>query len=195
MKKQQKVVKAVEEYEKLQSREIHPNGEFDKAGRWYPSESESQDCCSEIRSPSRAYPYSYMVHCRTLAHVCSRVGADIEKAKEIVNAKNKELKEVELKQITKVFKIVAIVGKSYRSVYDNSPWKLGERRNSRKWYVYLNIETAKERMESDNFPSDSKNIDMPKAILECNGYGKVKPTGHGWGKHYCLNVRPIRKVA
>lgn len=51
----------------LQARVWHPSGDFDNAGRWYPTN--YCDCCESIRSPSRAYPYSLMVHCRTVAHV------------------------------------------------------------------------------------------------------------------------------
>lgn len=65
----EKLTAAVEEYIARQERRQHPAGKFDKAGRWYPSETEVQDCCRAIRSPSRAYPYSYMTHCRTAEHV------------------------------------------------------------------------------------------------------------------------------
>lgn len=55
-------------------RTAHPTGKFDNAGRWYPSEAETCDCCSAVRSPSRAHPFSYMVHCRTLKHVANLYG-------------------------------------------------------------------------------------------------------------------------
>lgn len=55
-------------------RTAHPAGSFDKAGRWYPSESETCACCSSVRSPSRSFPYSYMTHCRTMAHVANLFG-------------------------------------------------------------------------------------------------------------------------
>jgi hypothetical protein len=59
-----------EVYKSRQDRQTHPDGKFDKQGRWYPSEAEWVDeCCRGIRSPSRAWPYSYMVHCRTKKHV------------------------------------------------------------------------------------------------------------------------------
>ena len=61
------------EYEDRKCRSSHPDGEFDKAGRFYPSEQETCDCCAGIRSPSRAYPYSYMVHCRSKLHVTSLI--------------------------------------------------------------------------------------------------------------------------
>jgi len=58
-----------EMWESRLNRESHPDGEFDKAGRWWPDEGERQECCEYIRSPSRAYPYSLMVHCRSREHV------------------------------------------------------------------------------------------------------------------------------
>ena len=56
-------------YRALQDRVIHPEGEFDKGGRWYPSEKENQGVTDIIRSPSKAYPYSYLVACRSKKHV------------------------------------------------------------------------------------------------------------------------------
>ncbi|HEX6566948.1 MAG TPA: UPF0158 family protein [Chthoniobacterales bacterium] len=47
----------------------HPAGEFDEGGRFYPSEEERQNCCADIRAPSRAFPFSLMTHCRTAKHV------------------------------------------------------------------------------------------------------------------------------
>lgn len=61
--------KAALEYIDRRDRGAHPDGTFDKAGRWWPSSSERRPCCKLIRQPSRAHPYSYMVHCRTIPHV------------------------------------------------------------------------------------------------------------------------------
>jgi len=58
-------------YERRRDRIVHPDGKFDNAKRWYPSEDEKCDCCRGIRSPSRDYPYSYMTHCRSRAHCTS----------------------------------------------------------------------------------------------------------------------------
>jgi len=69
MKKSKKEKKIEKIYRDRKDRVAHPEGEFDGGGRFYPSETEEQECCAEIRSPSRAYPYSLMVHCRTLKHV------------------------------------------------------------------------------------------------------------------------------
>lgn len=58
-------------YEKRQARLEHPAGTFDKQGRWYPAENEERDCCMAIRRPTRRWPYSLMLHCRTRKHVDS----------------------------------------------------------------------------------------------------------------------------
>jgi hypothetical protein len=52
-------------YDMLKNREIHPSGEFDKGGRWYAKNSD----LINVRSPSRAWPYSQMLACRTLKYV------------------------------------------------------------------------------------------------------------------------------
>jgi hypothetical protein len=54
-------------YERRRDRIDHPDGHSD-GKRWYPSDDEKCDCCRGIRSPSAAYPWSYMVHCRTRSH-------------------------------------------------------------------------------------------------------------------------------
>lgn len=57
-----------------QDRTEHPDGTWDKAGRWYPSEHELAECCRKIAGPTRAYPYTFMVHCRSALHVAARSG-------------------------------------------------------------------------------------------------------------------------
>jgi hypothetical protein len=49
------------------NRQIHPQGDFDNQGRWYPSLAQSAGEMT-VRSPSKHYPYSYMTACRTLKH-------------------------------------------------------------------------------------------------------------------------------
>ena len=56
----------------LKERGAHPVGEFDKAGRWWPVTRYA--CCESIRTPSRAYPYSLITHCRTVEHVAHECG-------------------------------------------------------------------------------------------------------------------------
>ncbi len=89
MKQNQKLQNAVTEFENRQSRRVHPDGTFDKAGRWYPSDSESCGCCDEVRGPSRSYPYSYMVHCRTAKHIANLYGVDEKQIKKIARENRK----------------------------------------------------------------------------------------------------------
>lgn len=53
----------------------HPKGSFDNAQRWYPDDSECFNTTA-IRSPSRQYPYSYLVACRTAKHCAHLSGVD-----------------------------------------------------------------------------------------------------------------------
>ena len=64
------VIAAAREYVALKTREINPVGKFDKAGRWYPT----VPCTCAVRAPSRAYPYSLMLHMRTAEHVAETHG-------------------------------------------------------------------------------------------------------------------------
>ena len=63
---------AAQELFDRQDRKTHPAGNFDNAGRFYLAPSLS--CCSGIRTPSRAYPYSEMAHGRTIVHVANEFG-------------------------------------------------------------------------------------------------------------------------
>ena len=59
-------------YQALKDRRIHPEGEFDKKGRWYPSDDENSDnYTNNLRSPSNNWPYSYLLGARTKKHVKS----------------------------------------------------------------------------------------------------------------------------
>lgn len=70
---------AASSYLRLRDRLEHPAGEFDNAGRFYLVD--TCDCCSSIRSPSRAYPYSHMIHGRSVVHVAHAAGlADYARA-------------------------------------------------------------------------------------------------------------------
>lgn len=59
----------LEVYAARRDRAVHPEGSFDDAKRWYPSAREDANGDgSRTRSPSRAWPYSYMLRCRTREH-------------------------------------------------------------------------------------------------------------------------------
>ena len=53
----------------------HPDGYFDEKGRWY---AHGQDAAvmAPCRSPSRNWPYSEMLSCRTLKHCARYYDAD-----------------------------------------------------------------------------------------------------------------------
>ena len=48
-----------------------PAGRWDGASRYYPSDDERRECCDDIRSPSRAYPYSLWSHVHSAVHVAA----------------------------------------------------------------------------------------------------------------------------
>jgi len=81
------VLRAAYEYVRRQSRGTHPAGTFDSAGRWYPlPEAEEQKCCASIRQPSRAWPYTLMSHCRSMAHVAALYNVDARDVHRAVRA-------------------------------------------------------------------------------------------------------------
>lgn len=52
------------------ARKAHPQGKQDKSGRWYPSAEENADnFTAGVRSPSAAWPWSYMLAARTKKHI------------------------------------------------------------------------------------------------------------------------------
>lgn len=74
-------------YEARQARCEHPAGSYDRQGRWYPNEGEEQECGKAIRSPSRAWPHSLMMHCRSLKHCRNLVEAQIREKEVIRNGR------------------------------------------------------------------------------------------------------------
>ena len=69
-------------YVKRRERSEHPAGHFDHRGRWYPAEGETCECCKSIRRPSAAYPFSLMLHCRTIVHVATLFGVTVRELEE-----------------------------------------------------------------------------------------------------------------
>lgn len=131
-------------------RSSHPSGKFDNAGRWYPSEAETCDCCSSVRSPSRAHPYSLMVHCRTLKHVANLYGvkeSDLRKEVRRLDPPAKPVREGG----ARYFKAVQrIADGRLVSIHDGSTeYRLGEemREAARQnhgggFYAYRSVEEA-----------------------------------------------------
>ena len=63
----EKTKKAIQEvYLMLKNREVNPCGSFDNAGRFWGRE---EEFLKNIRTPSRAFPYSHMSALRTKKYV------------------------------------------------------------------------------------------------------------------------------
>lgn len=70
------IIEAAEAFRARRDRVSHPQGEFDNAKRWYPHKNERCSCCAHIRSPSRTWPFSLMMHCRTAEHIAMLFDVD-----------------------------------------------------------------------------------------------------------------------
>lgn len=81
-----KAVQAGMTFRRRQDREEHPEGEFDKGGRWYPKGKDAEVFDYNRRSPSRAWPYSYMLHARTAEHVAKLFGVTATEVRKAGNA-------------------------------------------------------------------------------------------------------------
>ena len=73
-----RAVRAALRYLRRKNRDEHPSGNFDNASRWYPSASEKLNTAL-YRTPSRSWPYSYLLPCRSAHHCamlekCANVG-------------------------------------------------------------------------------------------------------------------------
>ena len=78
------VVEAAAMYLRRQARKEHPAGRFDRGGRFYLAEACGREC--SIRPPSRAYPYSQMVHGRSLVHCAHALGESSHAARSLLAA-------------------------------------------------------------------------------------------------------------
>jgi len=104
-------------------RSQHPDGHFDSKKRWYPSASEEQDCCRGIRTPSAAYPYSLLVHCRTAQHVAQRYGVEAQALKRAVRLSSPRRTPV----VHTRYKVVVVqeADTGYQSLYDRTTYAIG----------------------------------------------------------------------
>ena len=66
-----------------QARVTHPRGDTDNGGRWYPGAGEGGR--PSVRTPSRRWPWSYMLACRT-RRWCARLPAETRDADAQVGA-------------------------------------------------------------------------------------------------------------
>jgi hypothetical protein len=107
-------------------RAAHPDGEFDSKRRWSPSDTEHQPCCSTIRTPSAAYPYSALTHCRTLQHVANLTGVDEVELRKAVRTARPPTPRAK-PQPVEMYKLVAVEGREFFSIYDGeTKYAIGE---------------------------------------------------------------------
>jgi len=167
---QQRLQAAVWEYEDRRERRTHPNGHTDKGGRWYPSDAESQPCCRGVRGPTRSFPWSLMLHCRTLKHVASLYGvdeADLQKAGRKAPAREGG---------DNYYKAVAVADDGrWLSIYDGeTEYRIGEtlsqrpgQRHTGGYYVYASMRDAKDAV----VPGNSILEDAQRVILRVRAEG------------------------
>lgn len=166
---------AANEYISRRDRKTNPDGKFDKQGRFYPSDTETCDCCRSVRSPSKRFPYSYMVHCRTITHIACLFGVDLKELR-------KEVKRIDPPSAPAreggehYYKAVAIVEGKFYSIFDGvTEYTIGHemRQVARQdhnggYYVYRSIDEA----QAVSVPSASKLQSAPRAILRIRAEGQ-----------------------
>jgi len=74
-----KEVEVAEIVVRLKDRDIHPDGFFDRGGRWFPFKETAS--LREVRAPSKPYPFSYLRHCRTAKYQAQLHGVDLGNVK------------------------------------------------------------------------------------------------------------------
>jgi hypothetical protein len=167
----QRLEEATYEWLARQDRSKHPEGSFDNKRRWYPDSAERQSCCNSIREPSAAYPYSLMLHCRTVRHLALRYNvrlADLQR-------RAKEIRPPVREGGNDYYKAVAVVDERYLSIYDGqTEYRFGETTSSRPRqehgggiYVYPTYQQAM----NASVPSTSALLDAPRAILRVKADG------------------------
>jgi hypothetical protein len=131
-------------------RRAHPGGAFDSKRRWSPSDAEHRPCCSSIRTPSAAYPYSALVHCRTLQHVANLTGVDEAALRKAVREARPPTPRATPEPVV-MYKKVAVVDGRYVSIYDGvTEYVLGKTLTQRAvrdhrggYYAHATVEGAR----------------------------------------------------
>lgn len=163
---------AYQEWRSHQGRITHPIGSFDSQSRWYPAAEERRSCCGAIRSPSAAYPYSLLTHCRSIEHVAHVHGVV---ARDLRSRIAKDRQEAKREGGDRYYKAVAVRDGCYFSVFDGvTEYVLGETVSDRARqnhaggiYVY---ETEGEARQAQ-VPDSSELLDAPRAILRVRAEG------------------------
>lgn len=199
-------------------RRTHPQGTFDREGRWYPeSLGEERPCCQKIRPPSAKYPYSLLVHCRSLGHVASLFGLTIADVHRGVPKQPAALPEKVIR-----YKIVEVHEGVYRSLYDpeytyqiGKTYRQAARENHQGGFYVHPRHITRQRWLSDSSRQDDKERPAPSpfemyflegrlvsahpiphheyAVLACECWGsRVKYAG---SKEAYGHLRPIEVIA
>jgi hypothetical protein len=175
------------------SRESHPVGTFDNAGRWYPSKEERLDCCESIRKPSRAFPYSLMQHCRSAAHIAALHGVT---AKSLRSRIAQDRAVPQRHGGDEYYKSVAVVNEHFYSIYDGkTEYCLNQQVADRARknhaggiYVYQTLDEAL----SARVPISSALFDAPRIILRVKAEGQY--CVYDGGKLAFSRVTPLEVV-
>lgn len=189
-----KIKAAIKLYNERQSRDVDPDGTFDRAGRWYPSDTERCSCCRYISSPTRSYPYSYMTHCRSsehVANVCDLNNDDKhvfltaikQQAAKKASATKKANTPRRIRKTMTVYKSVAVTG-DWRlvSIYDgqteyqlNKPVQQKvQSKHCSGLYAYESINDARCAV----FPRESRAYYNARVILKCKATGEILRYGN-----------------
>ena len=180
---------ALADYESRQSRLSHPNGEFDNKTRWTPSSTEEQSCCSSIRQPSAAYPYSLLKHCRSIEHIANLHDVDVRFLRRAYREAHPPKHPRGQEPITAYKAVMQIDSGEFVSCYDKSPWPMGKTRieavkNGHRggYYVYKT-------------PEEAAKVGLRNAthIVRCEVSGRSKY--YGDGKLAFTRCKPLEVVA
>ena len=175
------VAKAAQEFLDLKARRANPDGKFDSAGRWYPDQEYS--CCS-VRSPSRAYPYSLLVHCRTAQHVAAARGVALSELKAAARLIAGPAAAPKREGGDNYYKAVAVrPDGTMISIYDGSTvYAIGVTLNGQArrdheggYYCYRSAEEA----QAVVVPESSAAADLPRRILRVRAEGNYCVYGNG----------------
>ena len=167
-----KLDRAHKEYMLRRSGWNKPMGRMDEVGRWYPSDFERQECCGDIRQPSRKWPMGLFKHCTSMDHVALQFGVNADLLRALHRERNPAGREGGLG----FYKRVSVLPDGTMvSLRDNTTvWALGETNAEavrQEWkgglFVYGHVEAAK----TMDVPSRADAVMAPSAVIECDCQG------------------------
>jgi len=165
-----RIEKAYAEWSSRQDRHSHPPGNFDDRSRWYPVADERCTCCDAIRSPSAAYPFSLMTHCRSAEHVASLHDVPASGLRSRIAQDRRKRQGGD-----EYFKAVAVQGNRFLSIFDGeTEYRVGETVSDRALqghgggiYVYASEQEARRAQ----VPRASALRDAPHVVLRVRAEG------------------------